>query len=57
MSNINITAKTIDELQDDNELCNYCEISEGANTHPDNMCEGCRCDESYGAYLDEFNDN
>lgn len=49
--------KDIEDLEDD--LCEHCPLDEefrGARS-PHYNCEGCRCEEAYENYLEDFNDN
>lgn len=52
--------KTEEELGE--ELCDYCPLEDhqkGTHLYPSGhySCEGCRCEEAYEYYLDEFFEN
>ena len=47
--------KTFEEMQDNEELCEHCDWTNGEIPHRgDSVCEGSYCDGAYKAYLDGF---
>jgi len=47
--------KTFEEMQDNEELCEHCDWTNGEIPHRcDSVCEGSYCDGAYNAYLEGF---
>ena len=50
--------KSIDEMKDTEEICNYCRYTEygleNVNTGHWNLCEGSWCEDAYKFYLEQF---